>query len=55
MNDGSCTILTNKDGTMVRVSRENRMPISLKKKDNEVMKNYVDDGIGNYVVLSKNK
>jgi len=41
----------NKDGTMVRVSRESRNPISFKKKENEVMHNYIDARIENYVVL----
>jgi hypothetical protein len=52
MNDGSCMMLPNKYGTMIRVPREHRNPISFKKKENEVMKNYVDAGIGNYVVFS---
>jgi hypothetical protein len=52
MNDGSCMMLPNKDGTMIRVPREHRNPISFKKKENEVMQNYVDAGIGNYVVFS---
>jgi len=45
-------VLPNKDGTMVRVPQDNRKPISFKKKVNEVMHNYIDAGIGNYVVLS---
>jgi len=52
MDDGSCMMLSNKDGTMIKVPQENRNPISFKKKGNEVMKNYVDAGIGNYVVFS---
>jgi hypothetical protein len=51
MNDGSCMMLPNKDGTMVRVPREPRKPFSFKKKDNELMQGYVDVGIGNYVML----
>jgi hypothetical protein len=45
MNDGSCMMFPNKYGTMVRVPRENRNPISFKKKENEVMQNYIDVGI----------
>jgi hypothetical protein len=32
MNDGSCMMLPNKDGTMIKVPREHRKPISFKKK-----------------------
>jgi hypothetical protein len=51
MNDGSCMMLPNKDGTMVKVPREARKPVSFRKKDNELMQDYIDVGIGNYVVL----
>jgi ribonuclease HI len=51
MNDGSCMMLPNKDGTMLKVPRENRNPFSFKKKENELMEDYVDAGIRNYVVL----
>jgi ribonuclease HI/probable phosphoglycerate mutase len=50
-NNGSCMVLPNKDGIMVRVPREARKPVSFRKKYNELMKDYNDDGIGNYVVL----
>jgi ribonuclease HI len=52
MNDGSCMMLPNKDGTMIRVPQEHRKPISFKKKETEMMQNYVDVGIGNYVVFN---
>jgi hypothetical protein len=42
MNDGSCMMLPNKYGTMLRVPREPRKPFSFKKKDNELMQGYVD-------------
>ena len=34
MNDGSCMMLPNKDGTMIKVPRERRNTISFKKKEN---------------------
>jgi hypothetical protein len=52
MNDGSCMMLPNKDGTMARVPREARNHVSFRKKENELMENYIDAGIRNYVVLS---
>jgi hypothetical protein len=55
MNDGSCMMLPNKDGTMVWVPQESRNTISFNKKENEVMENYIDAGIGNYDVLSPEK
>jgi hypothetical protein len=51
MNDGSYMMLLNKDGTVVKVPRESRKSISFKKKDNELMQDYVDARIGNYVEL----
>jgi hypothetical protein len=53
MNDGSCMMFPNKYGTMIRVPREPRKPFSFKKKDNELMQDYIDVGIGNYVVLDQ--
>jgi hypothetical protein len=37
MNDGSCMMLPNKDGTMIKVPREQRNPTSFKKKETEMM------------------
>ena len=51
MNDGSCMMLPNKDGTILKVPRENRNLFPFKKKENELMEDYVDACIGNYVVL----
>jgi hypothetical protein len=51
INDGSFIMLPNKYGTMVMIPRENRNPISFKKNENKEMKNYIDDGIGNYAIL----
>jgi hypothetical protein len=45
-------MISNKYGTMIKVPRENRNIISFMKKKNEVVKNYVDIGIGNYVFFS---
>jgi hypothetical protein len=53
MNDGSCMMLPNKDGTMMRVPCEPRKPFSFKKKYNELMQGYVDVGMGNYVMLDQ--
>jgi len=51
MNDGSCMMFPNKDGTMLKVPCEPRKPFSLKKKDNKMMQDYIDAGIGNYAKL----
>jgi ribonuclease HI len=36
---------------MIKVPREPRRPFSFKKKDNELMEDYIDVGIGNYAIL----
>jgi hypothetical protein len=51
MNDGSCMMLPDKYGTMIKVPHEPRRPFSLKKKDNKHMEYYIDVGIGNYAIL----
>jgi hypothetical protein len=51
MNDGSCMMLPRKEGEMINVPREPRKPFSFKKKDNELMEYYINDGIGNYDIL----
>ena len=51
MNHGSFMTLPNKDGTMLKFPREPRKPFSFKKKDNEMMQDYIDVGIGNYAIL----
>jgi hypothetical protein len=51
MNDGSCMMLPGKEGAMIKVPREPRRPFSFKKKDNELMEDYIDVGIGNYAIL----
>jgi hypothetical protein len=52
VNDGSYMMLPNKYGTMIRVPREHRKSISFKKKETKMMQEYVNVGIGNYVVFS---
>jgi len=52
MNDGSCIMLPNKDGTMIRVPQEHRKSMSFKKKETKMIQNYVDAGIGNWDVFS---
>jgi hypothetical protein len=52
MNDGSCMMLPNKDGTMIRVPWEQRNPTLFEKKEIEMFQNYIDVGIGNYVVFN---
>jgi len=44
-------MLPNKYGTMVRAPREIRKPFYFKRKGNELMGNYIDVGMGNYVVF----
>jgi hypothetical protein len=51
MNDGSCMMLPGKEGAMIKVPHEPRRPFSFKKKDNELMEDYIDVGIRNYVIL----
>jgi ribonuclease HI len=51
MNDGSCMMLRDKEGAMIKVPREPRKPFFFKKKDNELMEDYIDIGIRNYVIL----
>jgi hypothetical protein len=51
MNDGSCMMLLDKDGTMLRVPREPKRSFSFKKKDNKLMEYYIYIGIRNYVIL----
>jgi len=42
MNDGICMMLPHKNGTIVRVPIKVRKHISFKKKENELMRNYLD-------------
>ena len=51
MNDGSCMMLSGKDGVMIKLPREPRKPFSFKKKDNELMEDYIYVGIGKYAIL----
>jgi hypothetical protein len=53
MNDGSCMMLPNKEGGLTKVLREQRSHVSFKKKEMEAMENYIDSGLGNYAILSK--
>jgi hypothetical protein len=40
-----------KEGEIIKVPHEPRKPFSSKKKDNELMEDYIDAGIGNYDIL----
>jgi hypothetical protein len=51
MNDRSCMMFPDKDRAMIKVPREPRKSFSFKKKDNELMEDYIDVGIGNYAIL----
>jgi hypothetical protein len=51
MNDGRCMMLPEKEGAMIKVPREPRKPFSFKRKDNELMEDYIDAGIENYAIL----
>jgi ribonuclease HI len=44
-------MLPRKEGAMIKVPHKPRKHLSFKKKDNELMEDYIDDGIGNYVIL----
>jgi hypothetical protein len=51
MNDGSCIMLPGKEGVMTKVPREPRNPFSFKKKENELMEDYIDSKIKTYAIL----
>jgi hypothetical protein len=51
MNDGRCMMMPKKEGAMIKVPHESRKPFSFKMKDNELMEDYIDAGIINYVIL----
>jgi hypothetical protein len=51
MNYGSCMMFPDKYRAMIKVPCEPRRPFSFKKKDNELMEDYIDVGIGNYAIL----
>jgi hypothetical protein len=51
MNDGSCMMLPDKGGEMIKFPHEPMTPFSFKKKDNELMEYYIDVGIRNYTIL----
>ena len=51
MNHDSCMMLPGKEGEMIKVPHEPIKPFSFKKKDSELMKYYIDVGIGNYAIL----
>jgi hypothetical protein len=51
MNDGRCIMLPDKEGAMIKVPREPMRPFSFKNKDNELMEDCIDIGIGNYAIL----
>lgn len=45
MNDGNCMMLPDKNITMIKAPRELRRPFSFKKKDNELVEDYIDVGL----------
>jgi hypothetical protein len=51
MNDRSCMMFPNKYGTMVRVPREIRKHFSFRRKENELMRNYLNARMGKHVVF----
>jgi hypothetical protein len=51
MNDKSCMMFPGKEGAMIKVHYEPRKPFSFRKKDNELMEEYIDARIGNYGIL----
>jgi hypothetical protein len=44
-----------KEGVMIKVPREPMKPFSFKNKDNELMEDYIDVGIRNYVIQDMEK
>jgi hypothetical protein len=55
MNDGSCMMLPDKGRAMIKVPRVPMRPFSLKKKDTELMEDYIDVGIIKYAILDMEK
>ena len=51
MNDGSYMMLLDNEGEMIKVPHEPIRPFYFKKKDNELMEDYINVGIRNYVIL----
>jgi hypothetical protein len=51
MNDGSCMMLSNKYGGLTKVPHENINPLLFKKKEIEVVVDYINVGHGNYTIL----
>jgi hypothetical protein len=51
INDGSCMMFPDKYKAMIKVPHEPRRPFSFKNKDNELMEDYIDVGMGNYAIL----
>jgi hypothetical protein len=51
MSDVSCMMFPGKEGAMINVPCEPRKPLSFKKKDNELLEDYIDVRIGNYTIL----
>lgn len=55
MNDNSCMMLLEKEGEIIEVPWETKKPFSFKKMGNELMEDYIDTGIKNYVILDMEK
>ena len=55
MNDDIFMMLPGKEGAMIKVPQELRKHFSFKKKDNELMEDYVDIKIRNYAILDLEK
>jgi hypothetical protein len=51
MNDRSCMALLDKEGTIIKVPCEPRKPFSFKKKDNNLLEDFIDIRIRNYAIL----
>jgi hypothetical protein len=51
MNDGSCMMLLDKDETMIKVPHKPKRLFSFRKKDNDLMKDYIYVEIINYAIL----
>ena len=51
MNDGSYMMLPNMDGSLTRVPHETKKHVFFQNKEENGMDNFLDMGLGNYVVL----
>ena len=53
INDGSCMMVPNKCREFTRIPREQKNPIFFEIKDKNGFENFLDFGLGSYIVLEE--